>query len=43
MIETIDTFENPMKVKDTYRGKILREKRDQLYKMIDDVKNKYTH
>jgi len=31
MIEPIETFEKPLKIKDTYRGKILKEKRDNLF------------
>lgn len=31
MIEPIETFEKPLKIKDTYRGKILKEKRDSLF------------
>ncbi len=36
MIEPIDTFENPIKIKDTYRGKILMKKRDELFSMLQE-------
>jgi fructose-1,6-bisphosphatase-3 len=36
MIETIDTFENPLKIKDTHQGQILNEKRKQLYEMLEE-------
>jgi fructose-1,6-bisphosphatase III len=39
MIEPIDTFENPIKIKDTYTGKILKKKRDELYSMLEDYSN----
>ncbi|MBN2038531.1 MAG: fructose-bisphosphatase class III [Spirochaetes bacterium] len=35
MIEPIDSFENPMKIKDTYRGKFLQKKRDELYSLLE--------
>ncbi|MBN2401705.1 MAG: fructose-bisphosphatase class III [Spirochaetes bacterium] len=39
MIEPIDTFESPVKIKDTYRGKILKEKRDELYSLLEEYTN----
>jgi fructose-1,6-bisphosphatase-3 len=33
-IEKIDTFDRPLKIKDTYRGKILKERRNELYEML---------
>ncbi|MDY6935220.1 MAG: fructose-bisphosphatase class III [Spirochaetota bacterium] len=36
-IENIDSFENPVKVKNTYRGKILKERRDQLFAMLNEL------
>ncbi len=35
MIETIDTFESPLKIKDTYRGQLLRRRRDELYQILE--------
>ncbi|MFH0974437.1 MAG: fructose-bisphosphatase class III [Spirochaetota bacterium] len=39
MIEPIETFENPLKVKDTYRGQLLKEKRDELYALLKQYGN----
>jgi fructose-1,6-bisphosphatase III len=39
MIEPIETFENPVKIKDTYIGKMLKKKRDELYSMLQDYTN----
>ncbi|TAL29644.1 MAG: fructose-bisphosphatase class III [Spirochaetes bacterium] len=35
MIETIDTFENPLRVKDTYSGRLLMERRNELHAMLE--------
>ncbi len=39
MIENIDDFEKPVKIKDTYRGKILHEKRNKLYSQLEEYTN----
>jgi fructose-1,6-bisphosphatase III len=39
MIEPIDTFENPIKIKDTYKGKILKKKRDELFSRLQEYSN----
>ncbi len=39
LIETIDNFENPLKVKDTYTGKQLMKRRDELFEMLQEYKN----
>lgn len=39
MVETIDTFDNPLKVRDTYAGKQLLERRNQLFAMLQTYKN----
>lgn len=36
LVETIDTFENPLKIRDTYRGKILKERRDHLNGILEE-------
>jgi fructose-1,6-bisphosphatase-3 len=36
MIETIDTFENPLRVKDTHYGKLLNERREQLNNILKE-------
>ena len=36
LIETIDTFENPLRVKDTHYGKILSERRDELNTILKE-------
>ena len=39
MIEPIDSFENPIKIKDTFRGKSLQKKRDELYALLESYTN----
>lgn len=38
-IEPIDTFENPVRVKDTYRGKLLIDKRNELLAKLEEYAN----
>ncbi|MDY6969477.1 MAG: fructose-bisphosphatase class III [Spirochaetota bacterium] len=37
MIENIDTFEIPIKIKDTYRGKLLEKRKKELRRMLKEV------
>ncbi len=39
MIEAIENFENPIKVKDTYKGKLLKKRRDELYSKLEAYTN----
>lgn len=39
MTETIDTFENPLKIKDTYGGGLLMRRRNELYAMLKEFNN----
>ncbi len=39
MIENIDNFEKPLRIKDTYRGNLLRKKRNRLYSLLEDYTN----
>jgi len=36
MIEIIDTYENPLKVKDTHAGVELQQQRDELYRLLEE-------
>jgi fructose-1,6-bisphosphatase III len=39
MIEAIETFENPIKVKDTFKGRLLKKRCDELYSKIEAYTN----
>jgi fructose-1,6-bisphosphatase III len=39
MIEAIETFENPIKVKDTFKGRLLKSRCDELYKKLEVYTN----
>ncbi len=38
MIETIDTFENPLRVRDTYGGRLLMQRRNELFDMLEKAR-----
>ncbi|MGQ9843850.1 MAG: hypothetical protein ACUVRK_09820, partial [Spirochaetota bacterium] len=42
MVEVIDNFEMPLRVKDTYTGKLLIKKRNQLYEKLLQYSEHYT-